>query len=131
MSFLNIIPNVFVPNQNVELFLAVQKFVICSKRTFQSVTITFNHISLQHVFNIILPSCLSLICLHANIVLLGTSLVHIKLKGERMECNISQEQYFNSFRIALLFRYNIKLIDLSPCHIMKSFDFEIFLKQYF
>jgi hypothetical protein len=32
MSFLNIIPNVFAPNQNVELFLAVQKFVICSKR---------------------------------------------------------------------------------------------------
>jgi len=25
-----------------------------------------------------------------------------------MECNISQEQYFNSFRIALLFRYIYK-----------------------
>jgi len=37
------------------------------------VTITFNHISLQHVFNIILPSRLSLVCLRANIVLLGTS----------------------------------------------------------
>jgi hypothetical protein len=35
-------------------------------------------------------------------------LVRTKLKGERMECNISQEQYFNSFRIALLFRYIYK-----------------------
>jgi len=42
-------------------------------------TITFHHISLQHVFNIIPPFYLSLVCLSANIVLLGTSLVHIKL----------------------------------------------------
>jgi hypothetical protein len=29
--------------------------------------------------------------LPANIVLLGTSLVRAKLKGERMECNIGQD----------------------------------------
>jgi hypothetical protein len=58
------------------------------------VTITFNHISLQHVFNIIPLYCLSLIRLRANIVLLGTSLVRTKLKGERMECNISQDAIF-------------------------------------
>jgi hypothetical protein len=58
------------------------------------VTITFNHISLQHVLNIIPPSCLSLVCLRANIVLLGTSLVRTKLKGERMECNIGQDAIF-------------------------------------
>ena len=57
-------------------------------------TITFNHISLQHVFNIIPLYCLSLIRLRANIVLLGTSLVRTKLKGERMECNISQDAIF-------------------------------------
>ena len=58
-------------------------------------TITFNHISLQHVFNIIIPpSCLSLVCLRANIVLLVTSLVRSKLKGERMECNIGQDAIF-------------------------------------
>ena len=57
-------------------------------------TITFNHISLQHVFNIISPYCLSLVRLHANIVLLGTSLVRTKLKGERMECNIGQDAIF-------------------------------------
>ena len=51
-------------------------------------TITFNHISWQHVFNIIPPSCLSLVCLRANIVLPGISLVRTKLKGEKMECNI-------------------------------------------
>jgi len=55
------------------------------------VTITFNHISLQHVFNIIRPYCLSLVRVWANIVLLGTSLVRTKLKGERMECNIGQD----------------------------------------
>ena len=53
-------------------------------------TITFNHISLQHVLNIIPPSCLFLVCLRENIILLGTSLVCTKLKGERMECNIGQ-----------------------------------------
>jgi hypothetical protein len=58
------------------------------------VTITFNHISLQHVFNIILPSCLSLACLRANICLLGIALVCIKLKGERMKCNIGQDAIF-------------------------------------
>ena len=57
-------------------------------------TFTFNHISLQHVFNIIPPSCLSLFCLRAKIVLLGTSLVRTKLKGERMECNIGQNALF-------------------------------------
>ena len=57
-------------------------------------TITFNHISLQHVFNIIPPYCLSLVRLPANIVLLGTSLVRTKLKGERMECNIGQDAIF-------------------------------------
>jgi hypothetical protein len=30
----------------------------------------------------------------ANIVLLGTSLVCTKLKGERMECNIGQDAIF-------------------------------------
>jgi hypothetical protein len=58
------------------------------------VTITFNHISLQHVFNIIPPYCLSLVRLRANIVLLGTSLVRTKPKGERMECNIGQDAIF-------------------------------------
>ena len=57
-------------------------------------TSTFNDISLQHVFNVIPPSCLSLVCLCANIVLLGTSLVRTKLKGERMECNIGQDAIF-------------------------------------
>ena len=72
-------------------------------------TITFNHISLQHVFNIIPPYWLSLVHLHANIVLLGTSLVCTKFKGERMECNIGQDAFFfNSFGIALLFRYIYK-----------------------
>jgi hypothetical protein len=55
---------------------------------------TFNHISLQHVFNIIPPSCLSLVCLRANIVLLGTSLLRNKLKGERMEYNIRRDAIF-------------------------------------
>jgi hypothetical protein len=32
--------------------------------------------------------------LRAKIVLLGTSLVHTKLKGERMECNIGQDALF-------------------------------------
>jgi hypothetical protein len=32
--------------------------------------------------------------LRANIVLLGTSLVHTKFKGERMECNIGQDAIF-------------------------------------
>jgi hypothetical protein len=32
--------------------------------------------------------------LRANIVLIGTSLVHTKLKGERMECNIGQDAIF-------------------------------------
>jgi hypothetical protein len=32
--------------------------------------------------------------LRAKIVLLGTSLVRTKLKGERMECNISQNALF-------------------------------------
>ena len=54
-------------------------------------TITLNHISLQHVFNIIPPSCLSLVSLGAHIVLLGNSLVRTKLKGEKMECNIGQD----------------------------------------
>jgi hypothetical protein len=58
------------------------------------VTITFNHISLQHVFNIIPPSCLSLVCLRANIVAFGTSLVRTKLKEERMECNLGQGAIF-------------------------------------
>jgi hypothetical protein len=31
---------------------------------------------------------------HANIVLLETSLVRTKLKGERMECNIGQDAIF-------------------------------------
>ena len=57
-------------------------------------TITINHISLQHVFNIIPPSCLSPVCLRANIVLLGTSLVCTKLEGEKMECNIGQDAIF-------------------------------------
>ena len=57
-------------------------------------TITFNHISLQRVFNMIPPSCLSLVCLRASMVLLGTSLVRTKLKGERMECNIDQDAIF-------------------------------------
>jgi hypothetical protein len=34
---------------------------------------------------------LSLVRLLAHIVLLGTSLVSTKLKGERMECNIGQD----------------------------------------
>jgi len=58
------------------------------------VTITLNHISLQHVFDIIPPSCLSLVCLGAYIVLLGNSIVCIKLKEERMECNIGQDAIF-------------------------------------
>ena len=57
-------------------------------------TITFNHISLQHVFNIIPPYCFSFVRLPANIVLLGTSLVRAKLKGERMEYNIGQDAIF-------------------------------------
>ena len=40
------------------------------------------------------PSCLSLVCLGANMVLLGTSLVRTKIKGERMECNIGQDAIF-------------------------------------
>jgi hypothetical protein len=58
------------------------------------VIIAFNHISLQHVFNIIPPYCLSLVRLRANIVFLETSLVCTKLKGERMECNIGQDAIF-------------------------------------
>jgi hypothetical protein len=58
------------------------------------VTITFNYISLRHVLNIIPSSCLCLVCLRANIVLLGTSLVRTKLKGERMACNIGQDAIF-------------------------------------
>ena len=70
-------------------------------------TITFNHISLQHVFKIIPQYCL--VHLHANIVLLGSSLVRTKLKRERKECNIGQDAiFFNSFGIALLFRYIYK-----------------------
>ena len=48
----------------------------------------------MYVFNIIPPSCLSLVCLRANMILLVTSLVHTKLKGERMECNIGQDAIF-------------------------------------
>jgi hypothetical protein len=55
---------------------------------------TFNHISLQHELYIIPPSCLSLVCLRANIVLLGTSLLRTKLKGERMEYNINRDAIF-------------------------------------
>jgi hypothetical protein len=58
------------------------------------VAITFNHISLQHVFNIIPPYCLSFVRLRANIGLLGTSLVRTKLKGGRMECNSGQDAIF-------------------------------------
>jgi hypothetical protein len=54
---------------------------------------TFNNISVLS-YSIIPPYCLSLVRLHANIVLLGTSLVRTKLKGERMECNISQDAIF-------------------------------------
>ena len=39
-------------------------------------------------------ACLSLVCLHANIVLLGTSLVRTKLEGGRMDCNIGQDATF-------------------------------------
>jgi hypothetical protein len=46
---------------------------------FQSVTITFHHISLQRLFNIISLSYLSLVCLCVNVVLLGTSLLCTKL----------------------------------------------------
>ena len=42
-------------------------------------------------FNIIPPSCFSLVCLPANIISHGTSPVRTKLKGERMECNIGQD----------------------------------------
>ena len=73
--------------------LAVYHIALASTKYF-SVTITFNHISLQHVFNIIPPYCLSLVRLHAHIVLLGTSLVRTNLKGERMECNIGQDAIF-------------------------------------
>jgi len=58
------------------------------------VTITFHHISLQHVFNIIPPSCLYLVCLCANIVILGTFLVSTKISVVRMECNIGQDAIF-------------------------------------
>jgi hypothetical protein len=57
-------------------------------------TIALIHMSLQHAFNIIPPYCLSLVRLRANIVLLGTSLVRTKPKGERMECNIGQDAIF-------------------------------------
>ena len=66
-------------------------------------TITFYHISLQNVFNIILPYCLSLVRLRANIVLLRTSLVRTKLKGERMECNIGQDAIFFTHSESLYF----------------------------
>jgi len=58
------------------------------------VTITFNHISLQHVFNIIPPSCSSLVFLRVNLVLLGTSLVRTKRLVDSMECNIGQDAIF-------------------------------------
>ena len=48
----------------------------------------------MYLFNIIPPFCLSLVCLRTNIVLLGTSLVWTKLKGEKMECNIGQDTIF-------------------------------------
>ena len=57
-------------------------------------TISFNHISLQHVFKIIPPYCV--VHLHANIVLLGSSLVRTKLKRERKECNIGQDAVFST-----------------------------------
>ena len=91
---------------------------------FQSVIIAFHHISLQHVFNIIPPSCLSLVCLRANIFVLGTSLVRTNLKGERMDCNM-----FNSFRNALLFMYIYKgrLVKISE-NIAFLFYKEIYIK---
>ena len=60
---------------------------------FQFVTITFNHISLQHVFNKFrhLVIFRLLACKYS---LLGTSLVRTKLKEERMECNIGQDVIF-------------------------------------
>jgi len=59
---------------------------------------------LQHVFNIIPPSCLSLVCLLANIVLLGTSLVRTTNGMQyRPRCNI-----FTSLGNALLFMYICK-----------------------
>jgi hypothetical protein len=41
--------------------------------------------------------------LDANIVLLGTSLVRTKLKGEGMECNIGQDAIFLSHSEMLYF----------------------------
>ena len=54
-------------------------------------TFTFHHISLQHVFHAKFRHIVYLVRLHATIVLLGTSLVCTKLKGEGMECNIGQD----------------------------------------
>jgi hypothetical protein len=54
----------------------------------------FLNISGKHVFNIIPLFSLSLVCLGANIVQLGTYLVRTKLKAERMECNIGQDAIF-------------------------------------
>ena len=39
----------------------------------------------------------------ANIILLLTSLVHTKLEGERMECNIGQDAIFLTYSEMLFF----------------------------
>jgi hypothetical protein len=68
-----------IVSRSISYCTRVQYDILRGTIFLNSIAIT-NHISLQHVFNIISPSCLSVVCLRANIVLLGTSLVRTKVK---------------------------------------------------
>jgi hypothetical protein len=84
-------------------------FNSCKKRLYiyttlkyQSGTITFHHISLQHVFNIIPAFCLSLVWLRTNIVLLGGRIACFIVSNIscRFLCKI-QMQYLAIFLLSL------------------------------
>jgi hypothetical protein len=90
------------------------------------VTITFNHISLQHVFNIIPLLSISrlLACKYSFTRNLSSAYQRKNGMHYRSRCNI-----FNSFVIALLFRYIYKgrLVKISE-NIALLFYKEIYMK---
>jgi hypothetical protein len=90
---------------------------------------------------------LYLVCLRANIFLLGIFLVRTKLKGERMACNIGQDAYlvlYNKRVIALILRnivprsisyYTRKLVQYDILlrarrNFFPVFSYGFFLKKY-
>jgi hypothetical protein len=77
------------PRTTTEKTINIQQQQTISIQQQQQETTTEETINIQQQQTISIPPyCLSLVRLHANIVLLGTSLVRTKLNGERMECNI-------------------------------------------